>query len=266
MNLYAVIGNPVAHSRSPVIHALFAAQTGRTLVYERLLAPRDGFAAAVSRFRARGGMGANVTVPFKEEAFRLAHRCTERAMLAGAVNCLRFDDELVHGDNTDGSGLVCDLKDHLGLTLRGGRILLIGAGGAARGVIGPLREEQPSRLALVNRTSARARQLAGLFPGLEVLEFSALAAGGFDLVINATSASLAGEPLPLGGLFRTGMFAYDMMYARDATPFMVQARAGGAQAADGLGMLIEQAAESFFVWTGVRPETGPVREVLRRSL
>ena len=266
MNLYAVIGNPVAHSRSPEIHALFAAQTGRPLVYERVLAPLDGFAASVSQFRVRGGMGANVTVPFKEEAFRLAHRCTDRAKLAGAVNCLRFEGERIHADNTDGSGLVRDLKDHLGLTLRGSRILLIGAGGAARGVIGPLREEQPLRLAAVNRTTARARQLAGLFPGLEVLQFPALASGGFDLVINATSASLAGEPLPLEGLFRPGVFAYDMMYARHATPFMVQAQQCGALAADGLGMLIEQAAESFFIWMGARPDTAPVLEALRRSL
>jgi shikimate dehydrogenase len=263
---YAVIGNPIAHSRSPEIHAAFARQTGEDLRYERLLAPLDGFAPAVAAFRAAGGRGLNVTLPFKGEAFRLADDTTERARGAEAANTLRFDGGRVHGDNTDGVGLVRDLAANLGVALAGRRILIVGAGGAVRAVIGALLEARPAELAVVNRTGGRAAALARQFGGRILgTGFETLPRHGFDVVINASSAGLAGEAPPLpAAAFAPGATAYDMVYAQGETPFLALARAhGAARLADGLGMLVEQAAESFFVWRGVRPATAPVLAALR---
>lgn len=263
---YAVIGNPVAHSRSPDIHAAFARETRQAIEYGRVLAPLDGFRTTVQAFRDQGGKGANVTLPFKEEAFALSTSRTRRAEQAGAVNTLRFDGEAVSGDNTDGIGLVRDLRDNLGATLPGARVLVIGAGGAGRGVLGPLADERPGRLVIANRTHARAVELAVRFR-IEAVELCALAGARFDLVINATSASLGGGDFPLpADLFGDGALAYDMMYGKGQTPFLAAARAQGAAVCDGLGMLVEQAAESFLFWRGVRPTTRPVLEAIRRTL
>ena len=260
---YAVFGHPIAHSKSPLIHAAFARQTGQDLSYEAILAPLDGFAGSIATFVAAGGRGANVTVPFKQEAFRLADRLSPRAERAGAVNTLTFESGRILGDNTDGAGLVADLTRNLHRTLTGSRILLLGAGGAARGVIGPLLDEQPAALVIANRTVSRAQELAALFDGgIRACGFDALD-GPFDLVVNATAASLAGELPPLSPqLFTPGTLAYDMMYGRD-TPFLAFARAQGAATADGLGMLVEQAAEAFHLWRGIRPDTAPVIASLR---
>lgn len=259
---YAVFGNPIAHSKSPRIHAEFARQTGQSLTYEAIEAPLDGFAAAVSAFRAAGGRGCNVTVPFKEQAYALAALRTERAEAAGAVNTLKFDNSAMLGDNTDGAGLVADLSGNLGLDLAGLRILLLGAGGAARGVVLPLMERKPAQLFIANRTADRARDLAGRF-GCTGGGFDELAGRRYDLVVNATSASLAGDlpPLP-ADVFAPGALAYDMMYGRE-TPFLAFARGHGVRTADGLGMLVEQAAEAFYLWRGVRPDTAPVLKLLR---
>ena len=265
---YAVIGNPVAHSKSPQIHAEFARQTRQDLVYERLLAPADAFIATANAFRARGGRGLNVTLPFKGEAFRYADRLSESARAAQAVNTLKFEADAIIGDNTDGAGLVNDLVRNLGCAVAGARILLLGAGGAARGVIGPLLEQQPAQLIIANRTLDKARRLAQSFrDGLEASSYATLAGRQFDLIVNATSASLAGElpPLPRG-VFARGALAYDMMYGMGETPFLAFARAEGAAAlADGLGMLVEQAAESFFIWRGVHADTAPVLKLLRQT-
>jgi shikimate dehydrogenase len=262
---YAVFGHPIAHSKSPLIHAAFARQTGQDMTYEAILAPKDGFGACVAVFIAAGGRGANVTVPFKEEAFRLADTLSPRAERAGAVNTLSFDAGTIRGDNTDGAGLVADLTRNLGRDLAGRRILLLGAGGAARGVIEPLLEQRPAALVIANRTATRAQALADLFGrGVVACGFDALG-GTFDLVVNATAASLAGELPPLPPtLFTAGSLAYDMMYGRD-TPFLAFARERGAAAADGLGMLVEQAAEAFLAWRGVRPDTAPVIAGLRAA-
>lgn len=269
---YVVIGNPVAHSKSPRIHALFATQTAQAMHYTTLLAPLDGFVTAVREFIAAGGRGANVTVPFKEEAFRLCTQLSARAAAAGAVNTLRFDASgTIFGDNTDGAGLVRDITANLCRSLHEKRVLLLGAGGAARGVILPLLLEAPARLYIANRTPAKAAALVNEFnalpdalPGrLDGGSFSNLAGQQFDILINATSAGLSDSPLDLpAGLFAEGALAYDMVYGRE-TPFMQQAVAAGAQVADGLGMLVEQAAESFCIWRGVRPETAPVMQALR---
>jgi shikimate dehydrogenase len=270
-DLYCVFGNPVGHSRSPAIHAAFAAACGEDLRYEARLAPVDGFSAAVTEFVAGGGKGANVTVPFKEEAYRLSHRLSERAAQAGAVNTLVFREDGIFGDNTDGAGLVQDITTNLGFALGGRRILLLGAGGAARGVIAPLLAKGPASLHIANRSADKALLLARTFSDMALVaggSFSELAGKSFDLVINATSASLAGESLPLpAGLFAPGSLGYDMMYGKGETPFMQLARAQGAgQCADGLGMLVEQAAEAFFVWRGVRPATAAVLADLRRQI
>lgn len=264
---YAVFGHPIAHSKSPQIHAAFARQTAQDMTYEAILAPIEGFADSVAAFVAAGGRGANVTVPFKEEACRLADRLSPRARRAGAVNTLAFDSDGIFGDNTDGAGLVADLTRNLRCSLAGKRILLLGAGGAARGVIEPLLEQQPTALVIANRTVSRAQELAELFDamnrrGVTACSFDA-ADGRFDLVINATAASLAGELPPLSPrIFGAGTLAYDMMYGRD-TPFLSFARQHGAATADGLGMLVEQAAEAFALWRGVRPDTAPVIASLR---
>ena len=265
---YAVIGHPVAHSKSPLIHAEFARQTGQSIEYERLLAPLDGFAATVARFRAGGGRGANVTLPFKQEAFALADRVSERARRAAAVNTLRFDADRIYGDNTDGAGLVADLERNLDFALSGKRVLLVGAGGAARGVIPALLDAGIGELVVANRTVARAEELERVFaPRLEASAFRPLAGRKFDLVINATSATLSGDlpDLP-AGLYAPEALAYDMMYGKADMPFLAAARRDGAsRVADGLGMLVEQAAESFLLWRGVRPDTTPVMRMLRGS-
>lgn len=265
---YCLFGNPVGHSKSPAIHAAFAAQCGQDLRYEAILAPADGFAASVRRFVAAGGRGANVTVPFKEEAFRLANRLTSRAELAGAVNTLLFEGREILGDNTDGAGLLRDLTVNLAFPTRGKRVLLLGAGGAARGVVGPLLDARPAALVIANRTATRARDLAQRFAAVASplgCGYPDLADCRFDLVINATSASLAGALPPLPpGIFAPDSLAYDMMYGDRETPFLAFARGlGVSRLADGLGMLVEQAAEAFELWRGVRPDSVPVMAMLR---
>ncbi|MDR0278939.1 MAG: shikimate dehydrogenase [Paucimonas sp.] len=271
MDQYVVFGNPIGHSKSPLIHRLFAAQTGETLEYDTLLAPLDDFTACAQGF-FKQGLGANVTVPFKEEAFRMVDSLTPRAQRAGAVNTLtRLDDGRLQGDNTDGAGLVRDLTVNAGVEMAGKRILLLGAGGAVRGVLEPLLAHKPASLVIANRTVEKAEHLAREFADL-----GPVAASGFswlkepvDLIINATSASLAGELPPIDpGLIQPGQtVCYDMMYGKEPTPFCVWAREHGAvQVLDGLGMLAEQAAEAFFIWRGVRPETAPVLAELRRQL
>lgn len=267
---YVVFGNPIGHSKSPLIHRLFASSTGQDLSYDALLAPVDGFTASVAEFVAAGGKGANVTVPFKEEAFRLADRRTPRAELAGAVNTLSFTPEGCIGDNTDGAGLVRDLQANLRMDIAGKRVLLLGAGGASRGAIGPLLEARPDCLQIANRTAAKATDLAIHFAALGPVAgggYPELAGRQFDLIINATSASLGGELPPLPpGIFAPGALAYDMMYGKGDTPFLAFARSqGAARLADGLGMLVEQAAEAFFVWRGVLPASGPVLAQLRQG-
>lgn len=269
-DLYCVFGNPIGHSKSPAIHARFAAQTGQDLHYEARLAPLDGFANSVRSFVTEGGRGANVTVPFKEDAFRLCSELSARAELAGAVNTLSFSDGKIFGDNTDGAGLVRDLVFNLKTPLAGRRVLLLGAGGAARGALGPILEREPAALVIANRTAARAEDLALPFSELGPVEgcgFADLTGDHFDVVINATSASLGGEVPPLPeGVFSPDALAYDMMYGQGDTAFLAYARRLGVpRLADGLGMLVEQAAEAFFVWRGVRPDTLSVLEELRRT-
>ena len=258
---YALVGNPVAHSKSPQIHAAFAAATVQDLDYGLIEAPLDGFAQAVERFRAAGGKGLNVTLPFKEQAFALCRRVSDRARLAGVANTLVLQDGF--GDNTDGIGLVRDLAQNLAYPLKSRSILILGAGGAAQGVIGALLEAGVGEVVIANRTVSRAKALAERFPGSAACGYDALAGESFDIVINATSAGLAGEVPPLPANLLTGKtLAYEMVYGRD-TPFLASARAAGARACDGLGMLVEQAAESFFLWRGVRPATRPVLARLR---
>jgi shikimate dehydrogenase len=266
---YVVIGNPIAHSRSPDIHARFALQTGQSLVYERLLAPLDGFAQAINDFIRRGGKGSNVTVPFKLEAHALATSLTERARAAGAVNTLKFEDDSILGDNTDGIGMVTDIVCNAGVAIAGKKVLLLGAGGAARGVILPVLNEHPSELVIANRTMTKAVELASQFSEYGQISASTFDAlhGAFDVIINATSASLAGDAPPVSpGVFGKNVFAYDMMYGKEPTVFMRIAAGHGAEVRDGLGMLVEQAAESFFLWRGVRPNTAPVFAELRAKL
>ena len=273
MDRYAVIGNPIGHSKSPRIHAAFAAQTGQQLRYDALLAPLDGFVATALDFRDGGGRGLNVTVPFKLEAFALADRRTPRAEAAGAVNTLAFGADGILGDNTDGAGILRDITVNLGCPIAGKPVLLLGAGGAARGTVLPLLDAAPAELVVANRTAAKAVDLAAAFatPGRLAptgCGFAALAGRRFDVVINATSASLADAAPDLPpGLYAPGSLAYDMMYGKGDTPFLAAARAqGAARLADGLGMLVEQAAESFALWRGVRPDTAPVLTALRADL
>ncbi len=266
---YTVFGHPIEHSKSPRIHAAFAAQTAQDLIYTASLAPLNGFEAALAAFRAAGGRGANVTVPFKEEAYRLATQLSDRARQAGAVNTLTLRDSEMVGDNTDGVGLVRDLTLNLQYSLAGKRILVLGAGGATRGILGPLwavpSADQPESLFIANRTATKALELARQF-GCVGGGFDAIPGQPFDVVINATAASLAGEMPPLpNAVFAPGALAYDMMYGLQ-TPFLSFAQAQGARIADGLGMLVEQAAEAFWLWRGVRPETAPVLAALRAEL
>ena len=269
MDRYAVVGNPVAHSKSPLIHEAFARATGQAMTYERLLAPLGGFADVVAQFAREGGRGLNVTVPFKLDAFAVAHTASERAQAAGACNTLQRVDDGWYADNTDGAGIVRDLTANLDVTLADRDILLLGAGGAARGVLLPLFAQKPRSVTIVNRTASKAQALAERFADrgpLTAVPLDALAGSAFDVVINATSAGLAQDvvlPWP-ARLFRPRAFAYDMIYADRPTPFLRWAREqGAARAADGLGMLVEQAAESFFLWRGVRPDTRPVFALLR---
>lgn len=263
---YAVIGHPISHSKSPQIHAAFAQATGQDLTYTAIEAPLDGFAATVQAFRAEGGRGANVTLPFKLQACELATHPSEAARLAGAANALRFEGERAYAENFDGIGLVNDIQSNLGHALRGKRVLLLGAGGATRGALLPIAQQGPALLAVANRTADKAHALGRDFAAHAALQtggYDELAGQTFDVVINATSAGLAGEALPLPeGLFAPGALAYDMVYGKGLTPFLRQARAAGVTAlADGVGMLVEQAAEAFLWWRGVRPAT---REVIAR--
>lgn len=265
---YAVFGNPIAHSKSPLIHAAFARQTGQDLDYRAILAPVDGFASTLHEFIAAGGRGANVTVPFKEDAFRLATRLSPRAALAGAVNTLVISGDEILGENTDGVGLLRDITINLACPIAGRRILLLGAGGAARGAIGPLLEARPQALVVANRTETKAQALADVFGQLGPISgagFAQLAGRSFDLVIDATSASLAGDMPPLpDGIFAADSLAYSMMYGKGETAFQHCARTqGAARIAEGLGMLVEQAAEAFHLWRGVRPDVAPVMDMLR---
>jgi len=262
---YAVIGNPVEHSLSPRIHAEFARATGQDIAYGRVLAPRDGFRDAVLAFRAGGGKGLNVTLPFKHEAWRLAGVREGFAAAAGAVNTLSFDGGIIVGHNTDGIGLVRDLTLNLRIAVSGKRVLLMGAGGASYGVMEPLLREQPGSVVVANRTLEKAVELVRRFEalrsyarhGLSARAYDALAGEQFDILINATSAGLEGAMPPLPEtVVASGALAYDMVYAR-RTPFLDFAQQRGARVFDGLGMLVEQAAESFFIWRGVRPETAP---------
>jgi len=268
---YAVFGNPIAHSKSPQIHTLFAQQTKQQLVYTAELADIGQFESAVKKFIQSNGKGLNVTVPFKEDAWSSATQHSERAQRAGAVNTLVLqNDGNLYGDTTDGVGLVNDLKNNHGIEINNKDILIIGAGGAVRGVLEALLEQQPSSLLIANRTKQKALQLAKVFSelgnisgcGLDEIENS------FDIIINGTSASLKGDlpPLP-GSIFRGHSCSYDMMYSTQATPFMQWSANNGAEKImDGLGMLVEQAAESFYIWRGVKPETASVIKQIRDSL
>lgn len=287
---YAVIGHPVSHSRSPQIHSAFGEQTDRSIEYGLLPAEPSAFIAGVSQFRATGGQGLNVTVPFKEQAIEIADHVSERAKIAGAANTLSFKDDGIHADNTDGAGLVNDLTQRWRQSLQGAAVVLLGAGGAARGVLHPLLSAGVSRIWIANRTVARARQLADLVdvgdasdsqssvqvalldpdslmsvlseirqsekPGSQVQRL---------IIVNATAAGLSGQTLPVpAALLRDASLCYDMVYANEPTAFMTQAvEAGCAVVVDGLGMLVEQAAESFAIWQGVRPQTEPVFKQLR---
>lgn len=277
---YAVAGNPVAHSRSPDIHAAFARETGQVLTYERLLCPLDAFEATVRGFAAAGGRGCNVTVPFKFEAASLASRLTPRAELAGAVNVLRFDADGWLGDNTDGAGLVADLQRNAGRSLAGQRVLLIGAGGASAGVLGSLVAARPAEIHIVNRSADKALALVTRHQALADHHGVRLRCGGldqpdglYDVVINGTSSSLSGAGVPLPQADRqvlaTGGLAVDMMYGAPAQGFLRWAADQGGPSAclrDGLGMLVEQAVESFVLWRGVRPDSAPVLADLRRQV
>ncbi|MHB1951162.1 MAG: shikimate dehydrogenase [Acidiferrobacteraceae bacterium] len=268
---YGVMGHPVGHSLSPAIHAEFAHATGVVMTYEAIEVSPGGFAQAVSHFQASGGAGLNVTVPFKLEAAKLAQRLNPAAAGARSANVLMLGDEIV-GDNTDGAGLLCDLQGNLRLGLDGREVLVVGAGGAARGILGPLSHAGVARLVLANRSRSRAKELVddlapGLGVGVEALALEALSGERFDLVINATSAGLGGQRPELpDDVISDGCIAYDLVYGPAANPFLAWASHLGAHVFDGLGMLVEQAAESFRLWHGVRPETADVLAKLRRDL
>lgn len=279
MDHYCVLGNPVEHSKSPAIHARFAVLTGQTMDYSKQLAPLDGFAATLQQWINSGGRGCNVTVPFKFEAFQRADTASERAQLAQAANTLKFDAQgHVAADNTDGIGLVNDIQHNAGLSLAGRDLLLIGAGGAAAGVLAPLLAAGPRRLVVVNRTPAKAMELVARHashPALQhMLQKTELLAqdlqgleADFDVIINATASSLGGGAIPVHArVLKPGALAYDMMYGAAAQAFAGWARAHGAVPRDGLGMLVEQAAESFLFWRGVRPPSAQVLQELRQAL
>lgn len=261
---YAVIGNPIGHTKSPLIHGVFARQTGQDMDYVALEAPVGGFAPAVDRFREAGGLGLNITAPFKLDAFAYATDPTQRARSAGAVNAMKFESGRVLADNFDGIGLVNDVQRNLGCPVEGRRVLMLGAGGAARGAILPFLEQGPAELVIVNRTTAKAHALAeqvsafgGRVTGIGYADLTGGRAGRFDLVLNATSASLRGELPPLDtAVFAEDCLAYELVYGKGLTPFLRLAQGAGVRRlADGVGMLVEQAAEAFAWWRGVRPET-----------
>jgi len=273
MDLYCVMGNPVEHSKSPWIHARFAELTGQRLRYEKRLVPLDGFAHAVREFAAHRGKGCNVTVPFKFEAPALASRLSPRVQLAQAANTLRFDAHGVYADNTDGVGLVQDITVNAGVDLQNRDVLVAGAGGAAAGVLGPLIEATPRRIVVANRTVDKARALIERHAALAMQHQVELAASdlavrdAFDLVINATASSLAGAGVPVpGGVLKAGALAYDLMYGPAAQGFLTWARDHGGLGRDGLGMLVEQAAEAFLVWRNLRPPSQQVLAELRATL
>ena len=267
---YAVVGNPVAHSMSPAIHAAFARDARQDIEYGRLLAPLEGFAACVLAFRARGGKGVNVTLPFKHEAWRLVESHAGFALGAGAVNTIDMRNGKLVGHNTDGIGLVRDIRDNSRVSIEDKRVLLLGAGGASYGVMEPLLRERPRELVVANRTLQKAVDMIAQFATLHTCSRQGVSARAyaaldsrFDIVINATSAGLSGEMPPLPAVvFAAGALAYDMVYGR-LTPFLELAARHGAMTADGYGMLVEQAAESFRVWRGVRPQTADVIAALR---
>jgi shikimate dehydrogenase len=268
---YAVMGNPITHSRSPQIHTAFAKQTGQHMVYTAIQVDPGGFEQAVGNFFASGGKGLNITVPFKRDAWHLAEQRGPEAERAGAVNTLFMQEGKLIGRNTDGVGLVRDLLLNHGATIANKQVLLVGAGGAARGVLQPLLDEKPSTLVIANRTPDRAHDLAKVFSlegEVHGSSFEELAGQTFDLIINATAASLQGEVPPLPAtVCADGCMVYDMMYGAEPTPFVRWGSQHGAvQSLDGLGMLVEQAAESFFYWRGVRPETVPIIQLIRKAL
>ena len=277
VDMYCVMGHPVEHSRSPWIHARFAELTGQALSYERRLVPLDGFAQALSDFAAAGGRGCNITVPFKLQAAQLATQRSQRVQLAGAANTLSFVDGHIVADNTDGLGLVADITRNAGVELAGRDVLLIGAGGAAAGALGPLLAAGPRRIVVANRTLARAEALVQAHHAIAALQKTELLAltpqaleadltqnANFDIVINASASSLAGDAVPVpASVLRAGALAYDMMYGPAAQGFLDWASAHGAHARDGLGMLVEQAAEAFAIWRGVRPPGAQVLAELR---
>jgi shikimate dehydrogenase len=274
LDRYAVLGNPVAHSQSPYIHAAFARQTGQPIEYTRVLCAMDGFVQAVRDFAASGARGCNVTAPFKFQSAALARAVTPRAALADAANVLRFDADGWLADNTDGIGLVRDIEVNADHRLRGQRVLLIGAGGAAAGVLGPLIEARPAQLRVANRSAERAAALAQRHAALAADHGVALSSSGldgtgsaYDVVLNSSASSLGGADVPVGDeVLQRGTLAVDLMYGGAARRFTEWARLLGATPRDGLGMLVEQAAEAFFVWRGVMPDTAPVLRSLRELL
>ena len=260
---YAVIGNPIGHSKSPLIHGAFAQATGQDIEYTAIEGPLDGFKATVEAFIANGGQGMNVTIPFKLQAFEIATDPMESARLAGAVNALKFDGDRIYAQNFDGLGLVNDIQRNLGVSLAGKRVLICGAGGATRGAILPIAAQKPAVIAVANRTAAKAHGIKADFAAHTALQtggYDELAGETFDVVLNATSTGLSKDELPLpAGVFAPGALAYDLVYGKGLTPFLKQAQAAGVtQLADGVGMLVEQAAEAFEWWRGVRPDTKPV--------
>jgi shikimate dehydrogenase len=270
-DIYGVMGNPITHSKSPTIHALFAAQTSQRLEYTAIHVDTGGFRQAIGNFQASSGKGLNITVPFKQEAFEICDQCSERANRAGAVNTLKFENKTIIGDNTDGVGLVNDLQDNLSIEIKNKNILLMGAGGASRGVLNPLLNEQPESLFIVNRTVDKAQSLLELFNNFKNVgagSYNALNNKQFDIIINATAASLHGELVPLPDTILTSnAVCYDMMYGAKPTVFMNWATKNNAGVvSDGLGMLVEQAAESFLIWRGIKPDTTEVIEKLRQTL
>ncbi len=270
MDQYGVMGCPIQHSWSPRIHQLFAKQTNQSLVYRPILVPPDQLEQALHTFQTEGGKGLNITLPFKQQAYELIDKLSERAQLAQAVNTIRFDpDGSLFGDNTDGIGFIRDVIHHHQFPISDKRVLILGAGGAARGILGPILQESPALLVIANRTEANANALAAAFSSyhesVQACALSALTKFEFDLIINATSASLTDAIIELPvSLLGKQAYCYDMMYGKEPTPFMKWAQKHHvAIVSDGLGMLVEQAAESFYIWRGVRPDTQPVLEILR---
>jgi shikimate dehydrogenase len=270
MDRYVVMGNPVSHSLSPAIHAAFARATGEAVAYDRLLIPPESFREHAARFFDEGGKGANVTLPFKVDAFDWAHARSDRAEVAGAANFLAMRDGRIFADNTDGAGLVRDLADNNHVRLENARVLVLGAGGATRGIIAPLLAAKVAHIVIANRTAARAMELAARFRdhgAVEGLGLDAVPRNQYDVVLNATSTSTRGEELVLPGhALPRGAFAYDLAYGAGARAFVERAKAAGMRASDGLGMLVEQAAESFALWRGKRPATEAVLAELRARM